>query len=140
MKAFDYQRPDTLSAALDLLGAPRTVLLGGGTNLVDLMKIGVSAPDVLVDVSHLPLDAIELTADGVLRAGATARNSELAAHPGRPRRVPGAGAGAAGRRVRAAAQLGHHGGQPAAAHPLPVLHGRRQTVQQARARHGVPGA
>ena len=81
MRSFDYQRPDSLDAALALLDGPRTVLLGGGTNLVDLMKIGVSAPDVLVDVSHLPLDAIEPADDGSLRIGGTARNSDLAAHP-----------------------------------------------------------
>jgi xanthine dehydrogenase YagS FAD-binding subunit len=88
VKAFDYQRPDTLVAALGLLEGPRTVLLGGGTNLVDLMKIGVSAPDVLVDVSHLPLDTIDLAADGTLLIGGTARNSDLAADAGVRARFP----------------------------------------------------
>lgn len=81
MKTFDYQRPDDVASALELLTGDRTMLLGGGTNLVDLMKIGVSEPEVLVDVSHLPLDAIEVDDAGTLHVGGTARNSDLAAHP-----------------------------------------------------------
>ena len=90
VKAFDYQRPDTLERGRSTCSArPRTVLLGGGTNLVDLMKIGVSAPDVLVDVSHLPLDADRThRATGRCVPAPTARNSELAAHPAVRARFP----------------------------------------------------
>jgi xanthine dehydrogenase YagS FAD-binding subunit len=59
---------------------PGTAYLGGGTNLVDLMRLGVAAPDQLVDVSRLPHDQITQAGDG-LRIGAGVRNSELAAHP-----------------------------------------------------------
>jgi xanthine dehydrogenase YagS FAD-binding subunit len=55
--------------------------LAGGTTLVDLMKLGVETPDRLVDINHLGLDGIEREADGGLRIGATARNSDLAHHP-----------------------------------------------------------
>jgi xanthine dehydrogenase YagS FAD-binding subunit len=55
--------------------------LGGGTNLVDLMKLGVESPETLIDVSRLPLDAVEELPQGALRIGATVRNSDLAAHP-----------------------------------------------------------
>jgi xanthine dehydrogenase YagS FAD-binding subunit len=55
-------------------------VLGGGTNLVDLMRLGVTAPDLLVDVTKLPFDAIEETPGGGLRIGANVRNSDLAAH------------------------------------------------------------
>ena len=45
------------------------------------MKLGVQRPDVLVDVTRLPLDTVEELPDGGLRIGATVRNSDLAAHP-----------------------------------------------------------
>jgi xanthine dehydrogenase YagS FAD-binding subunit len=52
--------------------------LGGGTNLVDLMRLGVEAPGLLVDVSRLSENRIENTPDGGLRIGAAVTNSELA--------------------------------------------------------------
>ena len=59
---------------------PGTMYLGGGTNLVDLMRLGVAAPDRLVDVSRLPLDGIGFAGE-TLHIGAAVRNSDLAAHP-----------------------------------------------------------
>jgi xanthine dehydrogenase YagS FAD-binding subunit len=82
VKAFGYERPDDISIATSLLAAPGTALLAGGTNLVDLMKLGVSAPTTLVDVAQLAMDAIEVAPDGTLHAGASARNSDLAADCG----------------------------------------------------------
>jgi xanthine dehydrogenase YagS FAD-binding subunit len=81
VKPFAYERPADLEAAVALLDDPDTMLLGGGTNLVDLMKLGVATPKRLVDLTHLPMDTVELAEDGTLRAGATVRNSELAADP-----------------------------------------------------------
>ncbi|KPI08368.1 Xanthine dehydrogenase [Actinobacteria bacterium OK074] len=82
MKEFGYERAHDVSGALALLGAdPDARFLGGGTNLVDLMKTGVERPANLVDVRELPLGRIESTDDGGLRIGATVTNSELAAHP-----------------------------------------------------------
>ncbi|MFJ3224644.1 FAD binding domain-containing protein [Streptomyces sp. NPDC086783] len=82
MKEFAYQRAVDVPGALALLGAdPDARFLGGGTNLVDLMKTGVERPGRLVDVRELPLDGIESTQDGGLRIGATVTNSDLAAHP-----------------------------------------------------------
>ena len=60
--------------------------------------------------------------------------------PAGARRVPGAGPGGAGRGIRPAAEHGHGRRQPAAAHPLPVLPGRDQALQQADAGLGLPGA
>ena len=57
------------------------VFLGGGTNLVDLMKLGVETPDLLVDVTRLPMGRIEPTPAGGLRIGAGVRNSDLAVDP-----------------------------------------------------------
>ncbi|MEV5428180.1 xanthine dehydrogenase family protein subunit M [Streptomyces sp. NPDC052701] len=89
MREFDYRRADDVSGAVALLGAdPDARYLGGGTNLVDLMKAGVERPARLVDVRRLPLNRIEPAGDGGLRIGATVTNSELAAHPEVRRRYP----------------------------------------------------
>src|SRR6266700_1070155 len=80
MKPFRYERASDASSAVALLAqAPTGAFLGGGTNLVDLMKLGVAQPETLIDVSHLPYDRVELLADGSVRIGAAVRNSDLAA-------------------------------------------------------------
>ncbi|MEU2134117.1 xanthine dehydrogenase family protein subunit M [Streptomyces sp. NPDC018352] len=82
MKPFGYLRARSAEEAVRERAAhPGAMFLGGGTNLVDLMKLGVAAPDRLIDISRLPLDHVADTEDGGLRIGATARNSDLAAHP-----------------------------------------------------------
>lgn len=79
MRPFRYERAVDAAAAVALLaGSPRARFLGGGTNLVDLMRLGVEEPDLLVDVSGLPYDRIETSAGGGLRIGAAVRNSDLA--------------------------------------------------------------
>ncbi|SEB30725.1 FAD binding domain-containing protein [Rhodococcus koreensis] len=81
MIPFDYERAtDVDSAVATVTADPRAAFLAGGTNLVDHMKLGVAAPHLLVDVSRLPLDAVEALPDGGLRIGAAVRNSDLAAH------------------------------------------------------------
>ncbi|MDQ6851644.1 MAG: xanthine dehydrogenase family protein subunit M [Actinomycetota bacterium] len=80
MRQFSYEQPANTADALALADAPNTRYLGGGTNLVDLMKLGVEQPDLLVDVTSLL--SRDITAqDGVLRIGAGASNSDLAVHP-----------------------------------------------------------
>ncbi len=54
--------------------------LAGGTNLVDLMKIGVEQPIALIDISRAGLGTIDATPDGGMRIGANVINSDLAAH------------------------------------------------------------
>ncbi|MFI1095949.1 FAD binding domain-containing protein [Streptomyces sp. NPDC020917] len=82
MKPFDYRRAQDVPGAVALLSAdPQAAFLGGGTNLVDHLRLGVAAPGLLVDVTRLPLDAIEPLPDGGVRVGATVRNSDLAADP-----------------------------------------------------------
>ncbi|WP_155060334.1 FAD binding domain-containing protein [Streptomyces blattellae] len=89
MKEFQYQRAGDVRGAVALLSAdPEARFLGGGTNLVDLMKTGVERPARLIDIRRLPLDRIEPTGDGGLRLGATVTNSDLAAHPEVRRRYP----------------------------------------------------
>ncbi len=82
MKPFAYLRATSLQEAADAYAAhPGSRYLGGGTNLVDLMKLGVETPSALIDVSRLPLGEIRELPDGGLRVGATVRNSDLAADP-----------------------------------------------------------
>ncbi|MEV0488812.1 FAD binding domain-containing protein [Streptomyces atratus] len=89
MKEFSYQRPSRVREALALVdGDDGARFLGGGTNLVDLMKDGIETPTRLVDVSRLPLDGVREASDGGLVIGATTTNSDLAAHPEVRRRYP----------------------------------------------------
>jgi xanthine dehydrogenase YagS FAD-binding subunit len=82
VRPFRYERAvDAAGAAALLAASPRAMFLGGGTNLVDLMRLGVEEPDLLVDVTGLPYDRVEETAGGGLRIGAAVRNSDLAADP-----------------------------------------------------------
>ncbi len=76
-----YARPQTPENALHLIGEPGSSFLAGGTNLVDLMREQIAAPQTLVDVTHLPLAEIEELPYGGLRIGALVRNSHLAGHP-----------------------------------------------------------
>jgi xanthine dehydrogenase YagS FAD-binding subunit len=79
MKTFDYVRPASISDAIAAASAPGAAYLAAGTNLLDLMKGGVSRPDRLVDITRLPgLDRIEHLPDGGIRIGALVRNADLA--------------------------------------------------------------
>jgi xanthine dehydrogenase YagS FAD-binding subunit len=80
MRPFAYEQAADVDGARAALAAagPGARFLAGGTNLVDLMKLGVEAPPALVDVRRLPLDAIEETTGGGLRAGAAVTNTALA--------------------------------------------------------------
>jgi xanthine dehydrogenase YagS FAD-binding subunit len=76
MKQFQYVRPATQQAVFDVINKPGTKIIAGGTNLIDLMKRGVTAPDKLVDINHLPLKNITTTKNGI-RIGALALNSTV---------------------------------------------------------------
>ncbi len=80
MNPFAYERAaDAASAVAAVAGRPAAMFLGGGTNLVDHMRLGVARPDLLVDVTRLPFDRVEELPDGGVRIGANVRNSDLAA-------------------------------------------------------------
>lgn len=82
MKQFEYERAtDPGHAVAAVADRPGAVFLAGGTNLVDHLKLGVAAPDTVVDIGRLELDAVEDSGDGGVRVGAMVRNSDLAAHP-----------------------------------------------------------
>ena len=81
MRPFTYEQArQPADAVASVAGREGAMYLAGGTNLVDHLKLGVATPDVLVDVSRLPLDRVEPTDDGGLLIGAAVRNSDLADH------------------------------------------------------------
>ncbi len=81
MNIFSYQQASDATSAIALKKAsPAAKYLGGGTNLVDLMRETVEQPETLIDITHLPGE-IEQRADGSILIGAAARNTALAAHP-----------------------------------------------------------
>ena len=82
MRPFDYARADDPAGAVAAVAErPGATYLAGGTNLVDHLKLGITAPDLLVDLGRLDLADIEELPDGGLRVGAMVRNSDLAADP-----------------------------------------------------------
>jgi xanthine dehydrogenase YagS FAD-binding subunit len=86
---FRYERADDVSGAVSTVaGAPGAAYLAGGTNLVDLMKLGVATPETLVDVRRLTADGVEPLPDGRVRIGAATTNGVLAADETIRRRYP----------------------------------------------------
>ena len=100
---------------------PGAKFIAGGTNLLDLMKLGIEAPEHLIDVNRLGLDTIEPTAKGGLRIGAMVRNTDLAADPRVRQRLRRPQQGDRRGRIGAAAQQGDDGGQPDAAHAVSLF-------------------
>lgn len=79
MRPFQYVKPADVTQAVDILTSdPDAMVLAGGTNLVDLMKLDVLRPGRLVDITGLGMDRIEHRQDGSTFVGATVRNSDLA--------------------------------------------------------------
>ncbi|PYE84234.1 FAD binding domain-containing protein [Pseudoroseicyclus aestuarii] len=78
MKSFDYIRATSVAEAVQA-GGTGARYIAGGTNLLDLMKLEVMAPDTLIDITRLGLDQIEELDNGGLRIGALVPNADLAA-------------------------------------------------------------
>src|SRR3954468_20850418 len=78
MDPFRYERATTVEQAVAAIGTGAK-FLGGGTNLVDLMRLGVETPTALIDVTRIDYGGIDGADAGGLRIGAKVRNSELAA-------------------------------------------------------------
>ena len=88
MKDFDYVRPGSVAEAVAAVAAHDTAMfIGGGTNLIDLMREGIARPDLLVDTGGLELTEIQTTDSGLV-VGAGVRNTALAAHPVLRQRLP----------------------------------------------------
>ena len=82
MKSFAYIRATDVATAVQAVAEhPNAKFLGGGTNLVDLMREDIEHPDTVIDVTSLPLTTIDVRPDGGLHIGSAVRNGTLAAHP-----------------------------------------------------------
>ncbi len=81
MNPFTFTQASDVDAALARLAMPGVRPIAGGTNLLDLIKEGVTHPGELVDINGLGFDRIEEDAGGRLRLGALARNADTAYHP-----------------------------------------------------------
>jgi xanthine dehydrogenase YagS FAD-binding subunit len=82
MKQFAYVKAASVTDAVEAKATtPNAKFLGGGTNLVDLIRADVEHPDTLIDITHLPLAEVEELPTGGIRIGALAKNSHAAAHP-----------------------------------------------------------
>jgi xanthine dehydrogenase YagS FAD-binding subunit len=78
MNPFSYQRATGIDAAVHSGAMQGAKFLGGGTNLVDLMRYDVEHPQTLIDVNHAGMDTIAPTGDGGLRIGAGVKNTAMA--------------------------------------------------------------
>jgi xanthine dehydrogenase YagS FAD-binding subunit len=88
MKTFQLTRASDSAQAIVTAAKATTAqqgaeirFIGGGTALIDLMKLNVEQPKTLIDINRLPLDQIEALPDGGLTIGAVVRNSDLAYNP-----------------------------------------------------------
>src|SRR5215471_7332658 len=85
MHTFEFIRPSDPAGAIAAAAQSKTApqgadvrFMGGGTTLIDLMKLNVETPDRVLDINRLPFDKIESLSDGGLKIGGTVRNSDLA--------------------------------------------------------------
>ncbi len=79
MNQFQYSRPADAAVAIKSLSKPNAYFLAGGTNLIDMMKMGIVVPQKLVDINNLPLKTVSEMPGG-LRIGALVSNTNVAEH------------------------------------------------------------
>jgi xanthine dehydrogenase YagS FAD-binding subunit len=87
MRNFTYAAPRNVADAVRLAGQPGARIIAGGTDLLNLMKDGAQSHGAIVDINGLALNDIDQR-DGVIRIGALARMSDVAAHPAVRRSLP----------------------------------------------------
>ena len=81
MKPFTFiQANNTDTAVAEISNHTEAKFIGGGTNLIDLMREKIEQPDTVIDITHLPLADVEEGEDGSVKIGALVRNSHLAAN------------------------------------------------------------
>jgi xanthine dehydrogenase YagS FAD-binding subunit len=87
MKQFAFKKSSEISEALNGAAGTNTAQQGakvryvaGGTTLLDLMKLNVETPEIVIDINKLPLNKIEVGKDSI-KIGALVRNADLAQHP-----------------------------------------------------------
>ncbi|WP_433281145.1 FAD binding domain-containing protein [Pseudonocardia xinjiangensis] len=90
MRPLSYVKAPGVDAAIaEVRAHPTSAFLAGGTTEVDLIRLGVARPDLLVDINDLPLAQIEDLPDGGLRLGALSRMTDVARDPRVVRDYPG---------------------------------------------------
>ncbi|MUP45955.1 xanthine dehydrogenase family protein subunit M [Gramella sp. BOM4] len=82
MNNISFSKAQDIKSAINTAGSTEKEVryIGGGTNLLDLMKYRVENPDQLIDINHLDLSEIKSTDDGGLVLGATVTNADTAYH------------------------------------------------------------
>ena len=126
MQSFDYTRPATLTDAVQAAGMDNAKLIAGGQSLLPSMRLGLAAPDQLIDLASLPeLKGITVT-DSTVKIGAMCTHADVAAHPEVQRAIPALAELAAhigDRQVRHRGTLGGAlaNNDPAACYPAAVL-------------------
>jgi xanthine dehydrogenase YagS FAD-binding subunit len=80
MKDFEYRRAENAEQAASAGALAAARFIAGGTLLVDLLRLDVERPELVVDINGLGWDDVE-DSDGGLRIGALVKNSDLAHHP-----------------------------------------------------------
>lgn len=89
MQSFAYARAADVSAAVAAGGEPGTAFLAGGTEILNWMRLGIAAPERILDIARLSgLNEITLLPDGGLRIGALARLNDVALAPSVVERFP----------------------------------------------------
>ncbi len=89
MHPFAYARPDRADEAVAIGADPGSTFLAGGTELLNWMRLGIVAPERVIDISRLPeLKRIESLASGALRIGALVKLNDAAQHPAVVRDYP----------------------------------------------------
>lgn len=82
MRHFEYSRADSVEQAVATYsGGKNASFLAGGTNLLDMVKLDLMRPELMVDVHRLQLNQVEELDDGRLKVGAMVSNAALARHP-----------------------------------------------------------
>lgn len=126
MQAFAYQTPSSLAAAVSALAGGEARLLAGGQSLLPSMRLGLAAPEALVDLGTVPGLAGITVADGQVTIGAMTRHADVAASAEVQRAIPALAdlAGRIGdRQVRNRGTIGGSlaNNDPAACYPAAVL-------------------
>jgi xanthine dehydrogenase YagS FAD-binding subunit len=81
MEPFKFIRANDQHTVLNSLGGIGTKVIAGGTNLIDLMKLGIEKPVQVIDINSLKLQTIDALPNGGIKIGALVKNSDLAYHP-----------------------------------------------------------
>ena len=78
MYPFTFVKVKNNKEAISSAGANSNAkFIGGGTNIIDLMKMNIEKPQQLIDITSLPLNKIETLSNGNIKIGALVRNSDL---------------------------------------------------------------